>query len=242
MDHWRESIIPFPSAPASNIFRIAHTPRFGAGATPLSIPSLSPPPPVCIRYDVTPFVSPSPLFPHAIHLPNFADQTYVHCSQYSLPVMLSKGMNCSSVERNWWLSRGARFAIYYQQIDYLRSRRLPRLCGRVTLRKGLFDSQEEGKFVDTTSGINWDPVIIAIVIPVLEMFELILIEVNFMFWLTWEGEGEICTRTASAVGIQVWWRYETREFFSWFLSSLNRCEKQRVEEIVEIYANKWYSN
>lgn len=182
MDHWRESIIPFPSAPASNIFRIAHTPRFGAGATPLSIPSLSPPPPVCIRYDVTPFVSPSPLFPHAIHLPNFADQTYVHCSQYSLPVMLSKGMNCSSVERNWWLSRGARFAIYYQQIDYLRSRRLPRLCGRVTLRKGLFDSQEEGKFVDTTSGINWDPVIIAIVIPVLEMFELILIEVNFMFW------------------------------------------------------------
>lgn len=101
MDHWRESIIPFPLDPPHPGFFGSRTRHASAPArrrfpSPPSV-SLSPLPPRVypIRRDTL-----CPPFHHAIHLPNFADQTYVHCSQYSLPVMLSKCMNCSSVERN----------------------------------------------------------------------------------------------------------------------------------------------
>lgn len=116
IDGNRSFLSPRPSA--SNIFRIAHTPRSGADATPLSIPSPSPSPLPSLRvYPIrrATLCRPSllPSFPHAIHLPNFADQTYVHSSPVLAASYAFERHELFLRRAKLMLSRGSRFAIYY---------------------------------------------------------------------------------------------------------------------------------
>lgn len=138
----------------------------GADATPLSILSSSVYP---IRQ---PLSRPLP----TRYIFQLRDRpTYTYQQLSSLPVMLLKGMNCSSVERNWCYLE-ARFAIYhYSKLFIFDLWRGCRVEGRLWRKDCLIRGQI---CFDTGRGID---AIKAIIISVLEMLRgLIPIKFNFM--------------------------------------------------------------
>lgn len=155
---------PFSPRPsASRIFRIAHTPRFGAGATPLSIPSLClslPPSPSCVSDTTWHPLSPLPPRDTSSQLrrPNLCTLFSVLAASYAFEMHELFLRRAKLMVISWRTLRNLPLANWLSSISEVAAL----FCvDGWHWGKGLFDSWEVGKFVDTTSGINCGPVIIA---------------------------------------------------------------------------------
>lgn len=158
IDRNRSSLSPPHPTFFGSRTRHAPAPTRRRSPSPLLLLLLSPPY-VCIRYDVPLFVAPpsSPPSPTRYIFPTSPTKLMYTVLPYSLPVMLSKGMNCSYVERNWCYLVAHASQFTTSKLIIFDLAEVAALYGRVTLKKGLFDSQKgKGEFVDTTSGINCD--------------------------------------------------------------------------------------